>query len=41
MSGVTDDELFAAIVGMSILTTLIVPPVLRSLYSREPEPAPG
>ena len=34
MSGVTDDELFAAIVGMSILTTLIVPPVLRSLYAR-------
>ncbi|MGI9556749.1 MAG: cation:proton antiporter [Solirubrobacterales bacterium] len=38
MTGVTDDELFAAIVGMSILTTLVVPPVLRALYAREPEP---
>ncbi len=38
MSGVTNDELFAAIVGMSILTTLIVPPVLRSLYARHPAP---
>ncbi len=41
MSGVTDDDLFAAIVGMSILTTLIVPPVLRLLYAQEPDPAPA
>lgn len=30
-AGVIDAELFAAIVGMSILTTLLVPPVLRRL----------
>lgn len=30
-AGVIDAELFAAVVGMSILTTLIVPPVLRRL----------
>ncbi len=30
-SGVIEEELFAAIVAMSILTTLIVPPVLRRL----------
>ena len=30
-SGVVDDELFAVIVGMSIVTTLIVPPLLRRL----------
>ncbi len=30
-AGVIDPELFAAIVGMSILTTVIVPPVLRRL----------
>jgi Kef-type K+ transport system membrane component KefB len=28
-AGVLDEELFAAIVGMSILTTLLVPPLLR------------
>jgi Kef-type K+ transport system membrane component KefB len=28
-TGVIDDDLFAVIVGMSILTTLVVPPVLR------------
>jgi Kef-type K+ transport system membrane component KefB len=28
-AGVIDDELFAVIVGMSILTTLLVPPILR------------
>ena len=37
--GVTGDELFAAIVGMSILTTLVVPPVLRALYQRQPDRA--
>lgn len=35
-TGVIDDELFAVIVGMSILTTLVVPPVLRRLVA---EPA--
>jgi Kef-type K+ transport system membrane component KefB len=30
-AGVLDAEIFAAIVGMSILTTLVVPPVLRRL----------
>jgi Kef-type K+ transport system membrane component KefB len=28
-SGVIDDELFAAIVGMSVLTTIVAPPLLR------------
>ncbi|MGB6425337.1 MAG: cation:proton antiporter, partial [Solirubrobacterales bacterium] len=31
VTGVVDAELFAAIVGMSIVTTLIVPPFLRRL----------
>jgi Kef-type K+ transport system membrane component KefB len=30
-AGVIDDELFAAIVGMSVATTLLVPPLLRGL----------
>jgi Kef-type K+ transport system membrane component KefB len=30
-AGVIDDELFAVIVGMAVLTTLITPPVLRRL----------
>jgi len=30
-AGVVDDELFAVIVGMAVLTTLITPPVLRKL----------
>ncbi len=34
VAGVIDAELFAVIVGMSILTTLLVPPVLRVLASR-------
>ena len=33
-SGVTGPDLFAAIVGMSIITTLAVPPILRVLYTR-------
>jgi Kef-type K+ transport system membrane component KefB len=33
-SGVIDHELFAVIVGMSILTTLAVPPVLRAMLAR-------
>ena len=36
-AGAIDEELFAAIVGMSILTTLIVPPLLRRA-SAAPEP---
>ena len=36
---VIDDELFAVIVGMSILTTLLVPPLLRVLAPRR-DPAP-
>ena len=32
-AGVIDAELFAAVVGMSVLTTLVVPPVLRRLTS--------
>jgi len=31
MTGVVDEELFAVIVGMSILTTLAVPPLLKRL----------
>ena len=34
MAGVVDERLFAVIVGMSILTTLIVPPLLRRLAPR-------
>jgi Kef-type K+ transport system membrane component KefB len=33
-AGVISDELFAAIVGMSIATTLIIPPILRRLLTR-------
>lgn len=33
-TGVIDEELFAVIVGMSILTTLITPPLLRRLAGR-------
>ena len=32
--GVVTDRLFAVIVGMAVLTTLIVPPVLRVLLAR-------
>ena len=35
MSGVVDERLFAAIVGMSIVTTLIVPPFLRRLSDQD------
>jgi Na+:H+ antiporter len=38
--GVVDAELFGVVVGMSILTTLIAPFVLRRI-SREAEPRPG
>lgn len=36
---VIDDELFAVIVGMSILTTLLVPPALRALARPWPQPS--
>jgi Kef-type K+ transport system membrane component KefB len=39
-TGTIDDELFAVIVGMSILTTLVVPPILRRLMIARPEAAP-
>jgi Kef-type K+ transport system membrane component KefB len=35
--GVIDDELFGVIVAMSVVTTLLVPPVLRALVRREAE----
>ena len=35
-TGTIDGELFAIIVGMSVLTTLLVPPVLRRLATSEP-----
>lgn len=40
-AGVVDDELFAVIVGMSILTTLIVPPLMRRARPRAPQVAGG
>ncbi len=36
-AGVAGAELFAAIVGMSVVTALLVPPVLRQLYRRPVE----
>jgi Kef-type K+ transport system membrane component KefB len=33
-AGVVEDELFAVIVGMSILTTLLIPPLLRRALAR-------
>jgi Na+:H+ antiporter len=36
--GVIDDELFGVIVAMSVVTTLLVPPVLRALVRRQPRP---
>ena len=38
-TGVIDTELFTVIVGMSILTTLAVPPLLRALAPAPPAPA--
>ena len=38
-AGVVEDDLFAVIVGMSIVTTLAVPPLLRRLAPAEPAPA--
>ena len=37
-SGVIDEQLFAVIVGMSVLTTLIAPPLLREVARRGSEP---
>jgi Kef-type K+ transport system membrane component KefB len=38
--GVVGDQLFAVIVGMSILTTLVVPPALRRLTRSDDRPPP-
>lgn len=40
-SGVIGDEIFAVIVGMSVLTTLITPPILRRLAGMPAAPATG
>ena len=40
-TGVIGDELFAVIVGMSILTTLAVPPILRALGQRPAQAEPA
>ena len=37
-AGVISDALFAVIVGMSIATTLIIPPLLRRALARAAEP---
>jgi Kef-type K+ transport system membrane component KefB len=34
-AGVIGGQLFAVIVGMSVLTTLLVPPLLRRVLARE------
>jgi Kef-type K+ transport system membrane component KefB len=34
--GVIDQDVFSAIVGVVILTTLLTPPLLRALYARRP-----
>lgn len=40
-SGVIETELFAAIVGMSIVTTLIIPPLLRRITDPPPDSVVG
>ena len=40
-TGTIDGELFAIIVGMSVITTLLVPPILRRLATSDPEPEPA
>jgi Kef-type K+ transport system membrane component KefB len=40
-AGVIDDQFFAVIVGMSILTTLLVPPLLRALAPERPAAQPS
>lgn len=37
-SGVIDDNLFAIIVGMSVATTLLIPPLLRRALNATPQP---
>jgi Kef-type K+ transport system membrane component KefB len=37
-AGVLEPDLFAVIVGMSIATTLMIPPLLRRALARVPEP---
>jgi Kef-type K+ transport system membrane component KefB len=39
-TGVIGDQLFAVVVGMSILTTLMTPPLLRRLSESAPDRAP-
>ena len=38
-SGVVDEKIFAVIVGMSVATTLVVPPLLRVAARQAPDPA--
>ena len=38
-AGVIDDDLFAVIVGMSIITTLVIPPLLRRALDRPGQPS--
>lgn len=40
-SGTIDSELFAAVVGMSMLTTVVTPPVLRRLLARGDPASPS
>ena len=40
-SGAVDIRLFSAVVIMSVVTTLVVPPVLHVLYTRKPAPIEG
>ncbi len=35
------ERLFAVVVGMSVVTTLVVPPLLRSLARRLPDATPA
>jgi Kef-type K+ transport system membrane component KefB len=40
--GIIGDDLYSVVIAMSVLTTLIVPPVLAALFKgRETERAPG
>ncbi len=39
-AGVIGDDLFAVIVGMAVISTLIAPPILRVLLRQREEPAP-
>ena len=35
--GLMDSDLFSAIVAMVLITTLVTPPILRSLFRQEPQ----